>query len=139
MLPPKTMHILKNMDRYERESALHQLQRLGVVDYKEIAEYKAMLREREDSEPSEFMKSARAMLQREVKDFDERTRKIKYKKCPHCQGEGNRYVTTSISLCQGNYRRKDGSYHFEQDGTEQENHYEWKTCPDCKGTGQVRA
>lgn len=136
MLPPKTIHILKRMDSHERESALHYLQRLGVIDGMEISEYMSMLYE--DSEPSEFMKSARKMLQREVKEFDERTRRIKYKECPHCHGEGKRYVTTCITLRQGNYRRKDGSYHFEQDGTEREDNYEWKTCPDCKGTGKVR-
>lgn len=136
MLPPKTMHILQHMDSHERAVALQQLQQLGVIDYMEIAEYKAMFRE--ESEPSEFMKSAREMLQREVKEFDERTRQIKYKKCPECHGEGKRYVTTCISLRQGNFRRNDGSYHFEQDGTEREDHYEWKTCPDCHGTGKVR-
>lgn len=139
MLPTKTMHILQRMDSHERAAALHQLQQLGVIDYMEISEYKAMLREREDSEPSEFLESARKMLQREVKEFDERTSKIKYKKCPHCHGEGKRYVTTCVTLRQGNFRRKDGSYHFEQDGTEREDHHEWKTCPDCKGTGQIRA
>lgn len=137
MLPYTTIHILKNMDSHEREVAFQQLQRLGVIDYMEMAEYKAMFQE--DSEPSEFMKLARKMLQREVKEFDERTSRIKYKKCPACHGDGKRYVTTCISLRQGNFRRKDGSYHFEQDGTEREDHSEWKTCPDCKGTGQVRA
>lgn len=137
MLPNKTMHILKHMDSHEREIALHQLQRLGVIDYMEISDYKAMFHE--DSEPSEFMKSACEMLQREVKEFDERTSRIKYKKCPECHGEGKRYVTTCITLRQGNFRRKDGSYHFDKDGTEREDHYEWKTCPDCKGTGKVRA
>lgn len=139
MLSPKTIHILKHMDHYEREAALHQLQRLGVIDRMDIAEYKAMIREREDSESSEFVESARKMLQREVKESDERTSRIKYKSCPACHGIGSRYVTTSISLRQGNFRRKDGSYHFEQDGTESESHSEWKTCPDCKGSGQVRA
>ena len=73
-----------------------------------------------------------------VKEFDERTKRIKYKKCPECHGEGKRYVTTCITLRQGNFQRKDGSYHFEKDGTEREDHHEWKTCPDCKGTGKVR-
>ena len=137
MLPPKTIHILQRMDSQERESTLHLLHRLGVIDGMEIAEYMSMFRE--ESEPSEFMKAASAMLQREVKEFDERTSRIKYKKCPECHGEGKRYVTTCISLRQGNFRRKDGSYHFDKDGTEREDHYEWKTCPDCKGTGKVRA
>ncbi len=137
MLTAKTIHILKHMDSHEREIAFQQLQRLGVVDHMEIFEYKSMFRE--DSEPSEFLKSAREMLQREVKEFDERTSRIEYKKCPGCHGEGKRYVTTSITLRQGNFRRKDGSYHFEQDGTEREDHWEWKTCPDCNGTGRVRA
>ena len=125
------------MSSHEREVAFQQLQRLGVIDGMEIAEYMAMLRE--DSEPTEFMKSARKMLQREVKAFEERTKRIRYKKCPECHGEGKRYVTTCVTLRQGNFRRKDGSYHFEKDGTEQERHSKWKTCPDCKGTGQVRA
>lgn len=137
MLPPKTIHILKHMDSYERGAALYQLQRLGVIDYMEIAEYKSMFHE--DSVPSQFVESARKMLQREVNESDERTSRIKYKSCPACHGIGNRYVTTSISLRQGNFRRKDGSYHFEQDGTESECHSEWKTCPDCNGSGQVRA
>lgn len=136
MLPPRTMHILKHMDCSERESALHQLHHLGLIDRMEMSECMSMFHE--DSEPSEFLKAASEMLQREVKEFDERTRQIKYKKCPECHGEGKRYVTTCISLRQGNYRRNDGSYHFEQDGTEREDHYEWKTCPDCKGTGKVR-
>ena len=136
MLPPRTMHILKRMDYREREAALHQLHQLGVIDGMEISEYMSMFRE--DSEPSEFMKAASAMLQREVKEFDERTRRIKYKKCPECHGEGKRYVTTCVTLRQGNFRRKDGSYHFDHDGTEREDHTEWKTCPDCHGTGTVK-
>jgi DnaJ-class molecular chaperone len=28
---------------------------------------------------------------------------------------------------------------MEEEGTERENEYEWKTCPDCKGTGKVRS
>lgn len=137
MLTAKTIHILKHMDNHEREIAFQQLQRLGVIDHMEILEYKSMFRE--DSEPSEFLKSAREMLQREVKEFDERTSRIKYKKCPECHGEGKRYVTTRITLRQGNFWRKDGTLHFEQEGTEREDHYEWKTCPDCNGTGRVRA
>jgi len=137
MLPPKTIHILQHMDSQERAEAFHELQRLGVIDYMEIAECKAMLRA--ESEPSEFQKAASEMLQREVREFDERTSRIKYKKCPECHGEGKRYVTTCISLRQGNFRRSDGSYHFDKDGTEREAQYEWKTCPDCKGTGKVRA
>jgi hypothetical protein len=125
------------MDSQERAEAFHELQRLGVIDYMEIAECKAMLRA--ESEPSEFQKAASEMLQREVREFDERTSRIKYKKCPECHGEGKRYVTTCISLRQGNFRRSDGSYHFDKDGTEREAQYEWKTCPDCKGTGKVRA
>lgn len=136
MLPRKTIHILQHMDGHEREVALHQLQRLGVIDYMEVSEYKSMFHE--ESEPSEFMKAAREMLQREVKEFDERTSRIKYKKCPECHGEGKRYVTTCISLRQGNFWRKDGTLHFDHEGTEREDHYEWKTCPDCKGTGKVR-
>ena len=134
MLPARTMHILKRMDCSERESALHQLHHLGVIDGMEISEYMSMFHD--DSEPTEFTKAASKMLQREVKEFDER--RIKYKKCPECHGEGKRYVTTCITLRQGNFRRKDGSYHFEKDGTEREDHSEWKTCPDCHGTGKVR-
>ena len=137
MLSPRTIHILQRMNSHERESSLHFLHKLAVIDGMEIAEYMDMCRE--ESEPSEFQKAASEMLQREVKEFDERTSRIKYKKCPECHGEGKRYVTTCISLRQGNYRRNDGSYHFEQDGTEREDHYEWKTCPDCHGTGKVRA
>lgn len=136
MLTPKTIHILKHMDVFERESALQQLQRLGVIDRNEIPELMALFHE--DSEPSEFMKSAREMLQREVKAFDERTRRIKYKKCPECHGEGQRYVTTRITLRQGNFWRKDGTLHFEQEGTEREDHWELKTCPDCNGTGRIK-
>lgn len=131
---------MEDMSEYDRRMYLCELADRGMIHHGEIRMILKELRSRDEfrrHENSEFIESARRMLRRAEEDFQHPERR-KPCQCPECHGIGMRYVTVSISLCQGNYRRSDGSWHFEQDGTECENHYEWKTCPDCKGTGKVR-
>lgn len=108
MIPQKTMNMLKRMSHREMLDTLHDL----------------------------VMKSARRMLRAANADFEKRKKKTLCS-CPHCGGIGKRNVCVSTSWCQGNYRRADGSYHREEDGTETTQEYKWKICPDCHGTGKV--
>lgn len=57
-------------------------------------------------------------------------------KCQACGGLGSRNITVT-HICQGNYRRSDGSYHLESEGSETTHSTRWGRCPDCGGTGEV--
>ena len=135
------LHKMERMTKFDRESYLYELAHRGIIHQSQIGSFLRELHHRdeirEEERNSPFMESARRMLRRAEEEFQHPERR-KPHTCPECHGIGMRYVTVCICLRQGNYRRADGSYHFEQDGTEREDKYEWKTCPDCHGTGKVR-
>lgn len=134
------LHKMEKMNEYGRNMYLYELAEQGIIHRSEINKIMRELHRRDEirsEENSEFMESARRML-RKAEENSQHPERKKSCQCPECHGIGMRYVTVSICLRQGNYRRDDGSWHFEGDGTEQENKYVWKTCPDCKGTGTVR-
>lgn len=134
------LHKMEQMPEYNRKEYLYGLVETGLIHRGQFEMLMNKLHcdemEREERADSPFMKSARRMLRQAEEDFQHPKRK-KTHECPHCHGIGKRYVTKSISIRQGNYRRADGSYHMEKDGKEVTNHYEWKICPDCHGTGKV--
>ena len=131
------LHNMEHLPEYDREDYLHDLVERGMIHRGQIGmlmrelQYRDEMRRREH-DISPFMEAARKIL-RQSEDIEIK----KTHECPHCHGIGSRYVTKYTSICQGNYRRTDGSYHMEEDGREVTNHYEWKTCPDCHGTGEV--
>lgn len=132
------LHNMEHMPEYDREEYLHDVVERGLIHRDQIGMLMDELRHRDEmrrkeNDISPFVEAARKMLRQ-----SEDTERKKSHTCPHCHGIGSRYVTKYTSICQGNYRRADGSYHMEQDGSEVTNHYEWKTCPDCHGTGEVR-
>lgn len=136
MIPQKTMNMLKRMSHSEMLDTLHQLVRLGIIERNEVADYMYDITRNEDREETEFMRAARKMLRTANANFEKRKKKTLCS-CPHCGGIGKRNVCVSTSWCQGNYRRADGSYHREEDGTETVQEYKWKICPDCHGTGEI--
>ena len=131
------LHRLEHMPERARERYLLELSENRMIHrgqiemlMNEVRQHDEMKRKENDITP--FMVAARKMLRQ-----SEDTERKKTHECPHCHGIGSRYVTKYTSICQGNYRRTDGSYHMEEEGREVTNHYEWKTCPDCHGTGEV--
>lgn len=135
------LHKMEQMSKHVREEYLYELAENGLIHRGQINMLMNKLHhhdemEREERVNSPFMKAARRMLRQAEEDFKHPERK-KPHQCPHCHGIGSRYVTKYTSICQGNYRHADGSYHMEEEGREVTNHYEWKTCPDCHGTGKV--
>ena len=126
------MEALLSRSRSEREDILFDLVRRGLIDRRVCHMMLAELdmREEAENEDSEIAEMARRTPWVAVTEKKSCT-------CPECHGIGMRNVVVSTSFCQGNYRRADGSWHFEQDGTECEQKYEWRTCPDCHGTGKV--
>ena len=137
----RELHEMEEMPVCDRKMYLCELAERGMIHRSEIGTIMNELRRRDEirsKENSEFIESARRMLRKAEEDFQHPERRTPCQ-CPECHGIGMRYITVCIRIRQGNYRRADGSYHMEQEGTERENKYEWKTCPDCKGTGQIRA
>lgn len=135
------LHRLEHMPERARERYLFELSENGMIHRGQINMLMGELHhldeiKREEHDVSPFMVAARRMLRQAEEDFKHPERK-KPHQCPHCHGIGKRYVTKYTSICQGNYRRADGSYHMEEEGKEVTNHYEWKICPDCHGTGKV--
>lgn len=118
----------------ERERILFDLVKRGLLDRRVCHMLLAELDMREEARNEEAEKIAE-MLKRTPRKVV-LVKKEKSCVCPACHGIGSRNVCVSTSFCQGNYRRADGSWHFEQDGTECEKKYEWRTCPDCNGTGE---
>lgn len=118
--------------RAERERILFDLVKAGRLDMRVCNMLLAELDMREEA-MKEDEEQVTAMMKRTPK----RTVVIREKNtCRACHGIGMRNVCISTTFRMGNYRRADGSYHLEQDGTECEQQYEWKTCPDCNGTGK---
>lgn len=120
----------------EREEILFDLVKRGLLDRRVCHMMLAELDMREEAmnERKEEEEEITAMMKRTPRFTVVLTEKSCV--CPACHGIGSRNVCVSSSFRQGNYRRADGSWHFEQDGTECEKKYEWRTCPDCNGTGK---
>jgi hypothetical protein len=119
--------------RAERERILFDLVKTGRLDRRVCHMLLAELDMREEARKEEEEEIA-AMMKRTPRLKVVRTEKSCV--CPACHGIGKRNVCVSTTFRMGNYRRADGSYHLEKDGTECEQKYEWKTCPDCHGTGK---
>lgn len=121
--------------RSERERILFELVKRGRLDRRVCHMLLAELDMREEAREREAERIAE-MMERTPRRTHRVVLTEKSCVCPACHGIGSRNVCISTSFRQGNYRRADGSWHFEQDGTECEKKYEWRTCPDCNGTGK---
>lgn len=121
--------------RSERERILFELVKRGRLDRRVCHMMLAELDMREEAREREAERIAE-MMERTPRRTHRVVLTEKSCVCPACHGIGSRNVCISTSFRQGNYRRADGSWHFEQDGTECEKKYEWRTCPDCNGTGK---
>lgn len=121
--------------RSEREEILFDLVKRGLLDRRVCHMMLAELDMREEAREREAERIAE-MMERTPRRTHQVVLTEKSCVCPACLGIGFRNVCVSSSFRQGNYRRADGSWHFEQDGTECEKKYEWRTCPDCNGTGK---
>ena len=119
--------------RAERERILFDLVKTGRLDRRVCHMLLAELDMREEARKEEEEEIA-AMIKRTPRFKVVHTEKSYV--CSACHGIGMRNVCISTTFRMGNYRRADGSYHLEKDGTECEQKYEWKTCPDCNGTGK---
>lgn len=131
------MEALLSRSRSEREDILFDLVNRGLLDRRVCHMMLAELDMREEAREREAEKIAEMMARTPRRTTRVVLTEKKSCVCPACHGIGKRNVCVSTSFCQGNYRRADGSWHFEQDGTECEKKYEWRTCPDCNGSGKV--